>query len=66
MGLTEAGATIGTPGIKVKVDVDTDKLLTDGRESKYRRLMARVNYMVIDRQDIQFAVKELARDMANP
>ena len=66
MGLAEAGATVGTPGVKVKVDEETDKLLTDGRESKYRRLVARANYMAIDRQDIQFAVKELARDMANP
>ena len=55
---------MGTPDAKVKVDEDTKKLLADGRETKYRRLVARAHYMAIDRQDIQFAVKELARDMA--
>ena len=36
------------------------------KSSRYRALVARCNYLAADRGDIQFAVKELCRDMSNP
>ena len=66
VGLGDSKATVTTPGVKVKVDEDNDSYLEGEQASKYRRLAARANFIAIDRQDIQFAVKELARGMANP
>ena len=34
--------------------------------TRYRGLAARANYLALDRADIQYAVKELARRMATP
>ena len=34
--------------------------------SKFRAVAARANYLSADRIDIQFAVKEICRGMANP
>ena len=34
--------------------------------TKYRAVVARLNYMAADRPDLQFAVKEVARHMASP
>ena len=33
---------------------------------EFRALAARANYLALDRPDIQFAVKEVARRMATP
>ena len=41
-------------------------LLGKAEATKFRRLAARANYLAQDRMDIQFAVKEIARRMANP
>ena len=37
-----------------------------GDATQYRAITARLNFLAIDRADIQFAVKEAARKMANP
>ena len=40
--------------------------LDEGATREYRGLVARANYMSLDRPDISFCVKELARKMSNP
>ena len=66
LGLTDSKATLSTPGVKTNVDEDGDELLGPQQATKYRALVARANFVAADRPDLQFAVKELARDMANP
>ena len=44
---------------------DCDKL-NDAQITKYRALVARANYIAVDRGDIAFCVKELARCMSTP
>ena len=41
-------------------------MLEPDQAIRYRRLAARANFIAVDRQDIQLAVKELARGMACP
>ncbi len=46
------------------VEIET---LLDGRKAReYRRAAARLNYLALDRPDVSFAVKEVARAMASP
>ena len=40
--------------------------LHDGQITRYRALVARANYLVVERGDIAFYVKELARCMSSP
>ena len=65
LNLADGAATVTTAGVKTK-PIDDEELLDPESASLYRRLVARGNYMCIDRQDIQFAIKELSRFMANP
>ena len=44
---------------------DCDEL-DDAQITKYRALVARANYLAVDRGDIAFGVKELARCMSSP
>ena len=44
---------------------DHDKL-EDAQVTRYRALVARANYLEVDRGDIAFCVKELARRMSSP
>ena len=44
---------------------DCDEL-DDAQITKYRALVARANYLAVDRGDIAFCVKELARCMSSP
>ena len=69
MGLREDSKGLMSPCVKEEwseeeqiheFDLDPEDM------SKFRRLAARANYLALDRVDIQFAVKELCRDMANP
>ena len=62
------GPTITSPGVKRKPpeNDDDDPALDATFATRYRRLVARANYMALDRCDILFAVKELCRGMASP
>ena len=40
--------------------------LTGEEATRYRAITARLNYLAVDRPDIQYAVKEAARSMATP
>ena len=59
------GAKITSAGIKAKL-VDEDEELTGLAATQYRSIVARANFLAIDKIDIQFEVKELARSMAKP
>ena len=43
-----------------------DEKLDSSGTTRYRGLVARMNYLGQDRSDIQFAVKELGKDLASP
>ena len=53
-----------TPGLKTKFEEGSKELkeLNPGDASKFRGLVARVNYLGQDRSDIQFAVKAQQKD----
>ena len=57
------GSTI--PGAKSPGQED-DTVLDKVMTTKYRSITARLNYMVSDRADIQYSVKELCREMSSP
>ena len=42
------------------------KLLGPEQATEYRGLAARMNYLAMDRADIQFATKEICREMSAP
>ena len=48
------------------IDESEGELLEPSRATAYRSNVARMNYLNIDRPDIAFAVKELARKMSKP
>jgi len=54
-----------TTGTKIKED-DTTEVLDKQMTTRYRSLVARLNYMSSDRPDIQYTVKELCREMSSP
>ena len=47
-------------------EAEEDMPLQEEEVRKYRSLAARANYLALDRCDIQYAVKEICRGMANP
>ena len=59
-------ATLAVPGAKNTVDPEDDELLSPEWASKYRKLGMRANFLAIDRTDIQYSVKEIARDISQP
>ena len=65
--------TLSFTGEKSEVKADLNdqddsegELLNPARASAYRSVVARMNYLNIDRSDIACAVKELARKMCKP
>lgn len=60
----EKAHSVATPGVE-KTSVDSPTLDMK-RTSQFRVMAARANYLSLDRSDIQFAVKELCRDMSSP
>ena len=43
-----------------------DQPMTPAEQTRYRGTAARVNFLAVDRPDLQYASKETARQMANP
>ena len=67
MGM-DSGKAVKTPGEEIpnwRLE-EEDQLLTAAQATTYRMVAARANYLATDRLDIQFAVKECCRGMANP
>ena len=58
---------MSTPGTVDRQPEDGDDAELTGRDgAKYRRLVAKLNYIAQDRPDIQYATKEHCRHMADP
>ena len=48
------------------VDGEDETELSKEEASKFRRIAATANFLALDRTDIQYAVKEICRDMSRP
>merc|ERR1711873_57450 len=55
-----------TPGVKREEESDDDLEMSPHESTEYRAIVARANYLAQDRSDIQYAVKELCRNMSCP
>ena len=60
--------TVTTPGEDAKKEKEEEesRLLEENKATMFRQLAARANYMAMDSADIQFAVEEIFRSVANP
>ena len=68
LGLEDA-KPLSDPGDRIdpkKLTCEDKKELDPKDASQYRAIVARGNYLSIDRTDIRFAIKELARRMSKP
>lgn len=64
LGLENAKDVV-TPGVTRKYNPDSE-LLSSAEISRYRSLVMRANYLSLDRPDISYTAKELARKMSEP
>ena len=62
----EHSKPVDTPGVGEFTGNDDLEELNKEYSSAYRSIVARANYLAVDRPDIQFAVKVLAGQMAAP
>lgn len=63
LGLQDA-KTVNTPGVSQKMS--DSPALSSEMMSRYRSLTMRANYLAMDRPDIAYSAKELARGMSKP
>ena len=66
LGLKEKSKGVSTPGVKPKANTKEEKELNPSQATQFRAMVARANYLAQDRPDIQFATKELCREMSKP
>ena len=65
LGLEDNSKSLNSPGTKEeRGDSNDDQQQLN--ESKYRAIVARLNYMAADMPDIQYATKEACKDMSSP
>eukprot|EP00973_Karenia_brevis_P081866 11349902-Karenia_brevis.AAC.1 len=66
LGLKE-GKEVSTPGVDQEplTANSTEKLNTE-QTTRYKSIVARANFLALDRPEIQFAVKECAKSMSQP
>ena len=63
----QGSSPVVTPGIKSSlIPEEDDPVLKPEMATKFRRVVARGNFLCQDRMDIQYATKEVARGMAVP
>ena len=66
----ELGIRENSNGISIPINEADDKgsetVLDKSEASRYRSLAARVNYLGLDRPDLQYATKKICQEMANP
>ena len=65
MQVEKPAKTPGEEEVKWKMEEGEQKL-EGARAAQYRALAARANYLATDRTDLQYAVKEVCRGVANP
>jgi len=66
VSLEGSSNSVTTPGIKRKAGTEEAPLLTPARHSTYRSACMRLAYLAMDRAELQFPSKELARRMSAP
>ncbi len=66
LGLESGSRTLSTPIEKLKAQAGEEEPLEQSECTRYRGLVARLNYLAQDRSDVQFAIKELSSYMSNP
>jgi hypothetical protein len=76
MGLDESSREVSTPCDKslddiknsnaLKANEEGDEKLEPSQATHYRAMTARMNYLGQDRSEIQFAIKELSKEMSCP
>ena len=71
--MDELGFDGDTKGIDMAIkknyddgDLEADELLDNAEAKRYRRLAATINYLAMDRPDLQFTASVLGRTMARP
>ena len=59
---------VTTPGARDegRTTPNNEDMLNEKEATKYRAIVARLNYLLPDRPDLAYAVKELARSMSSP
>eukprot|EP00973_Karenia_brevis_P046223 6408888-Karenia_brevis.AAC.1 len=63
----EACNSVVTPGeVEEQFSKEAEKKLSAEQASKYKSIVARANYLAVDRPEIQFATKECAKAMSDP
>ena len=65
LGLEETSKSLAAPGSKEQHTRDVEDE-SQGGDTRFRAIVARINYMAADMPDVQFACKEVCRDMSNP
>ena len=66
MGLGSGSRAVDSPIEKEVVSDDGEELLEKEQAGRFRRVAATLNYLAVDRPDIQYATKEVCRGMAAP
>ena len=66
MGLTFSSKCVATPGVKVKPSSESERPLSSDETTLFRSVCMRANFLALDRPEIQYASKEIARSMSNP
>ncbi len=62
----EAAKPVGVTGQTQTDEKEEGQHMETIRETEYRSIAARINYLAQDRADIQFAAKEICKDMSSP
>eukprot|EP00973_Karenia_brevis_P085087 11810424-Karenia_brevis.AAC.1 len=65
-GSDEKIKPLGRNGDREEVEEWEEELLDRPGAKEYRGLAARLNFMSLDWPELQFAIKQCSRDMANP
>ena len=65
VGTLREAATPGIDGAG-ELDNDDDEEITGADATRFRGVAARCNYLAFDRPDIQYATKEICREMSKP
>ena len=67
MEQAKSATTPGTPGVhELRDESESNPLVLGSAASLYRGIVARLNFMSLDRPDLQYASKEASRYMATP
>eukprot|EP00973_Karenia_brevis_P095138 12425852-Karenia_brevis.AAC.1 len=66
LGLKNA-KELSTPGVDQEPEsANSDETLSPEQTTKYKSIVARANFLALDRPEIQFSVKECAKSMSKP